>query len=69
MSGGRHPNDATVTEVLVGDILFVPCPPDLLELAGQCADLDARAIVRALWPHILEASLAGIEPFSLGAAS
>jgi hypothetical protein len=44
------------------------CPPDLLDLAGRCADNDARAIVRALWPHLLEASLAGLEPFTLEAS-
>lgn len=48
-----------------GDDVFMPCPDTLLELAGQAAELDARAIVRALWPHLLDASIAGVEAFTL----
>jgi hypothetical protein len=43
----------------------MPCPTGCLELAAACADLDARAIVRAIWPHFLEAHLAGRQPFTL----
>lgn len=53
--------------VHIGDDVFMPCPDTLLELAGWCADLDARAIVRTLWPHFLEASFAGVEAFTLEA--
>lgn len=52
-------------EIRGGDIdVYMPCPAGLLDLSGACADLDARAIVRVLWPHLLEASLAGVEPFT-----
>lgn len=47
-----------------GDDVFMPCPATLLDLAGWCADNDARIITRVLWPHLLEASLAGLEPFT-----
>lgn len=55
--------------VHVDDDVYMPCPDALLELAGQCAENDARAIVRTLWPHLLEASLAGVEPFTLDEAA
>lgn len=45
------------------------CPDSLLPLAAACADNDAKAIVRLIWPHFLEASLAGFEPFTLDEAS
>lgn len=54
--------------VHLADDVFMPCPDTLLDLAGRAADLDARNIVRALWPHLLEASLAGLEPFTLEAS-
>jgi hypothetical protein len=54
---------------LLADDPHIECPPGLLDLAGQCADLDARNIARVLWPHLLEASLAGVEPFTLEATS
>ena len=41
------------------------CPPGCVPLAAAVADLDARAIVRAMWPHVLEASIAGVGPFTL----
>lgn len=49
--------------------LVVYCPNDLLGLVAACADLDAKAIVRAIWPHFLEAILAGLEPFTLDETS
>jgi len=68
----RARRDSTLTgpigsaAVCIADDVFMPCPDTLLELAGRCAENDARAIVRLLWPHLLEASLAGVEPFTLG---
>jgi hypothetical protein len=47
----------------------IACPADLLPLADAIAEIDARAILRVIWPHLLEASLAGLEPFTLGEAS
>jgi hypothetical protein len=67
----RHRSGSTLTgpiatkRSVVGDDVFMPCPDQLLDLAGAVADLDARAIVRGLWSHLLEASLAGLEPFTL----
>lgn len=65
--GSTKTGPVSAAEVLVDDV-FMPCPETLLDLAGWCADLDARAIVRALWPHLLEASFAGVEPFTLEAS-
>ena len=55
------------TAELLTDEAHIACPPGLLELAARCADLDAQAIIRTIWPHLLEASFAGIEPFTLEA--
>ncbi len=57
------------TAKVVSDEPHMACPDGLLPLADWCADLDAKAIVRAIWPHLLEASLAGLAPFTLEAAS
>lgn len=51
-------------EILVAEPVM-PCPDNLLWQAAACADLDAKAIVRLIWPHFLEASLAHLEPFTL----
>jgi hypothetical protein len=53
------------TAVVLNDGIYMPCPGSCLELAAACAELDAQAIVRAIWPHLLEASLVGLEPFTL----
>jgi hypothetical protein len=53
--------------VPVGDELLVVCPNPLVPLVAAAVDLDAKAIVRAIWPHLLEASFAGVEPFTLKA--
>lgn len=45
--------------------LVLPCPDDLVPIVTAAADIDARAIVRLIWPHLLEAHLAGLEPFTL----
>ncbi len=50
---------------IIGDDVYTPCPPDSLGLAAAIADIDARAIVRTIWPHLLEAHLAGRQPFTL----
>lgn len=57
------------TAELHTDEPHMACPAELLDLAGMCADNDARLIVRAIWPHLLEASLAGVNPFTLDEAS
>jgi hypothetical protein len=54
-----------MTRICSTDEPLLACPDLLLPLAGAVADLDARAIVRAMWPHLIEASLAGVEPFTL----
>jgi hypothetical protein len=56
------------TEVLIDEV-FMVCPDSLLPLVDACGENDARAILRAIWPHLLEASLAGLEPFTLDEAS
>lgn len=57
------------TAIRLIDEPVITCPDELLPLAGQCAENDAKAILRLIWPHFLEARLAGLEPFSLDAAS
>jgi hypothetical protein len=47
------------------DEVHAPCPPGCLDLAAACADLDAQAIVRTIWPHFLEAGFASLQPFTL----
>lgn len=47
------------------DEVFMACPDQLLALADAISEIDARNIVRLIWPHLLEASLAGIEPFTI----
>lgn len=54
----------TTDPVVLGDDVFMACPDSLLPLAGQVAEFDARHILRTIWPHFLEASLAGVEPFT-----
>lgn len=49
--------------------LVVYCPNDLLGLVAACVDNDAKAILRLIWPHFLEARLAGVEAFTLAPAS
>ena len=66
---GSTKTGPVATAEVLADEPHMPCPEQLLALAGWCADLDAKAIVRALWPHLLEASLAGLEPFTLEAAT
>jgi len=71
-----HWHRAKVGSTLAGPIgadatagVVMACPDSLLELADACVDNDARAIVRLIWPHLLEASFAGLQPFTLEAAS
>ena len=66
--GSTKTGPLNAAEVLV-DEPHMPCPETLLPLANWCAENDARAILRLIWPHLLEASLAGVEPFTLEAAS
>jgi len=47
------------------DEFVLVCPTSLLPVVAAAAELDARAIVRLIWPHLLEAHLAGVEPFTL----
>lgn len=47
------------------DGFVVHCPNSLVPLVAAVVDLDARGIVRLIWPHLLEAYLAGVEPFTL----
>lgn len=65
----RHSDGSVNQAEIVTDDAFMVCPDSLLALAGACADIDAKAIVRLLWPHLLEASMAGVEPFTLTEAS
>lgn len=44
------------------------CHTSAATFAARVAALDAAALVRAVWPHILEAALAGLEPFTLEVA-
>lgn len=61
-----EPLTGTSTDpVPFGDELAMACPASLLPLAAAVADIDAITIVRAIWPHFLEAHLAGVHPFTL----
>lgn len=70
---GRQRNGSSKTgpisaAQILTDEPHAPCPPGALELAAAVAELDAQAILRAIiWPHILEASIAGTERFALEA--
>jgi hypothetical protein len=65
LSEGRGTTGPIQTAEKLTDQPHIACPSQLLHLAGQAADLDARAIVRIIWPHLLEAALAGLDPFTL----
>jgi hypothetical protein len=49
----------------LSDYPVLVCPPGFLDRVAAAVDADARAIVRTIWPHLLEASLAGLTPFTL----
>ena len=63
----RKTHDVGAAEVLVDDI-FMACPERFEDVVERAVALDAEAILRVIWPHLLEAQLAGVQPFTTDVA-